>query len=173
MLEIAAGVLDAIDNAASLTVTTGGMVNLGSGVNDILAGLTLDSFIAGPGTYGALGSGATNPGLINPNAYFTGTGILTIPVQGLPGDYNEDSVVDAADYVMWRKRFPDPTGPALPNDDSTGVNTDDYNRWVERFGESNAGSGGNDTTGQVPEPTGVVLIVAALLAVGAIRRWQL
>jgi autotransporter-associated beta strand protein len=174
VLGIASGVLDAIDDAAALTVTTGGMVSLGVGINDILAGLTLDSFVAAPGTYGHSTSSATNSGLANPDTYFqAGAGILTIVAQGLPGDYNEDQVVDAADYVMWRKLSPNPTGPALPNDDSPGVNTDDYDRWVEQFGESSAGSGGNNTTGQVPEPTGAVLVVAVLLAAGATRRRQL
>jgi T5SS/PEP-CTERM-associated repeat protein len=43
----------------------------------------------------------------------------------LPGDYNHDGSVDAADYVVWRK---------------TGGSADDYNTWRAHFGQT-AGSG--------------------------------
>ena len=39
----------------------------------------------------------------------TGSGLLnvtTLPVVGVPGDYNNNGVVDAADYVLWRKGGP-------------------------------------------------------------------
>jgi fibronectin-binding autotransporter adhesin len=169
VLEIVSGVDNAIADTATLTVTTGGMVSLGSMVDDLIAGLTLDSFVATPGTYGSTSSGATNFGLADPNAYFTGTGILTIAAPaGLPGDYTDDGIVDAADYVMWRKMF-NPSGPALPNDDTPGVDSDDYDRWVENFGESNAGSGG-DSSAPVPEPASIVIVLAVLGAACAVRR---
>jgi hypothetical protein len=44
----------------------------------------------------------------------------------LPGDYNLDNVVDAADYVVWRKNLG--SGTSLPNDDTDGVGQDDYTR---------------------------------------------
>jgi hypothetical protein len=46
------------------------------------------------------------------------------------GDYNGSGVVDAADYVVWRK--------GLPSADGTGdgqVNQADYNYWRARFGD--------------------------------------
>jgi hypothetical protein len=55
---------------------------------------------------------------------------------GLPGDFNADGFVDAADYVMWRK------------DNSVGA----YADWVAHFGESLSGSGGDGNDGSVPEP---------------------
>jgi fibronectin-binding autotransporter adhesin len=174
LLSIASGVLDAIDDAATLTVMTGGMVSLGTSVNDTIASLVLDGNTFGSGTYGHSTSGATNPGLANPDTYFAaGLGILTISSQGLPGDYNEDQVVDAADFVMWRKLF-NPAGPALPNDDTPGVDNDDYDRWKTHFGETSAGSGGSNgtTSGQVPEPTSAILALLALAMVKAVRRRQ-
>ena len=44
---------------------------------------------------------------------------------GVPGDYNGDGVVDAADYVLWRK------GGPLQNqvDDPDHVNMQDYIEW--------------------------------------------
>ena len=41
-------------------------------------------------------------------------GINTDVTAGLAGDYNDDGAVDAADYVMWRKRYPDLAGPRFP-----------------------------------------------------------
>lgn len=51
-----------------------GKVNLGTGVNETVAGLDFGSLAQVPGTYGATGSGAT---FIN-DTYFTGGGILTV-----------------------------------------------------------------------------------------------
>ncbi|HEX2474690.1 MAG TPA: VCBS repeat-containing protein [Lacipirellulaceae bacterium] len=53
--------------------------------------------------------------------------------QPLPGDYNDDGVVDASDLVVWRLN----NGQAvtLPNDPSPGVvNDDDFETWRENFG---------------------------------------
>ena len=66
---------------------------------------------------------------------------------GLPGDYNENGAVDAADYVVWRDNLG--SGNALPNDDSAGVGQDDYTRWTAHFGQP-AGSGVG-TAAAVPE----------------------
>lgn len=76
---------------------------------------------------------------------------------GLPGDYNENGFVDAADYTVWR----DNVGAAtLPNRDSGAVGvvgTSDYNFWRDHFGES-AGSGSLGSAA-VPEPSSLLLVV--------------
>jgi hypothetical protein len=76
---------------------------------------------------------------------------------GVPGDFNEDDVVDAADYVMWRKLLG--TSP-LPNDDGIGGNASQahYNLWREHFGETASGSGG-----AVPEPASAMLTLTAIV----------
>jgi hypothetical protein len=63
---------------------------------------------------------------------------------GVPGDYNGNNVVDAADYVLWRN------GGPLANqvDDPSQVNAADYTEWRSRFGNF-AGSGAGSV---VPEP---------------------
>jgi hypothetical protein len=85
-----------------------------------------------------------------------GNGQILRLVQGAvvdqPGDHNSDGIVDAADYVAWRK---------LNIDGEAG-----YNDFVANFGESLSGSGG----GQVPEPTALLLGVLATGAMLAIRR---
>lgn len=58
----------------------------------------------------------------------------------LDGDYNEDGVVDAADYTMWRDNLNSTT--SLPNDDTPGVGSDDYARWAANFGSVGSVVGG-------------------------------
>jgi hypothetical protein len=71
----------------------------------------------------------------------------TVPT--LQGDYNTDGVVDAADYVVWRKT--NINGPA------------GYDTWRTNFGRT-AGSGAALAgAASVPEPASVVLILAAFL----------
>jgi len=75
-------------------------------------------------------------------------------VFGVPGDFNGDSVVNAADYVLWRDRLG--SGTALPNDNSLGTPIDDdhYALWKANFGNS-LGSGSVAAT--VPEPGSISL----------------
>lgn len=57
------------------------------------------------------------------------------PVPCPPGDYNDDNIVDAADYVVWRKFLG--TMFQLPNEAASPgvVDQDDYPVWRENFGE--------------------------------------
>jgi hypothetical protein len=73
-----------------------------------------------------------------------------------PGDYNLDQAVDVADYVMWRKA--NPTG------------TTGYAAWMEHFGESSLGSGGQSASTAAPEPSTVALMGFAILWLIAIVR---
>src|SRR3972149_6656272 len=59
----------------------------------------------------------------------------------LPGDYNSDGSVDAADYVIWRKTLGS-TSELSANGDNIGasagvVDQADYDFWAARFGNSN------------------------------------
>lgn len=68
---------------------------------------------------------------------------------GLPGDYNDDGAVDAADYVVWSKFLG--TQTPLRNETATPgeVTFDDYDVWLKNFSSSAAGTG---SAGNVPEP---------------------
>ena len=110
-------------------------------------------------------SGAVRNGVfdftISNLSYTGGTAIA-----GVPGDYNNNGTVDAADYVAWRK------GGTLANEvDTPGtVNAADYTEWRARFGNT-SGSGSGLDAGAVPEPTTAVLaLLAGLAAVGSWRR---
>jgi hypothetical protein len=77
---------------------------------------------------------------------------------GLPGDYNNNGTVDAADYVVWRNG-----GPLLNEVVTLGsVNAADYTAWRERFGNTKgSGAVGASQAGAVPEPgLGWLLLLA-------------
>jgi hypothetical protein len=87
------------------------------------------------------------------------------PPTPVPGDYNGNGVVDAADYVLWRKG-----GPLLNEVDTPGtVNDADYTEWRAHFGNP-AGLG--SSLAMVPEPAGGILAVH-LCVLGAVRRNRL
>jgi hypothetical protein len=84
----------------------------------------------------------------------------------VPGDFDRDGRVDAADYIVWRKNVGQPSG-TLPND-NTGVTIgdDQYNLWRSTFGNPAAGSGSelDANVGVVPEPSSITLLVLGLSA---------
>jgi hypothetical protein len=77
---------------------------------------------------------------------------------GVPGDYNENGVVDAADYLLWRD------GGPLANEGGVTPGTttpEDYFTWRANFGRS-AGIGGSlAASTAVPEPT--ILLLASFV----------
>lgn len=104
---------------------------------------------------------------INPQSAFFDDFSLTGPSAGVPGDYNGNHVVDAADYVLWRN------GGPLQNEVNTPgvVDNSDYTAWRARFGNtSGAGSGNLLSSGAVPEPTVVGLSLLGLAAAFGLRR---
>jgi hypothetical protein len=80
------------------------------------------------------------------------------------GDYNENGIVDAADYVLWRSTLDQPASPAGSGADgnSSGtIDAGDYGYWAERFGNSVPGAGGGGLTRAVPEPSAAWLLLLA------------
>jgi autotransporter-associated beta strand protein len=89
---------------------------------------------------------------------------LVVTPAGVPGDFNNDGKVDAADYVLWRK---DPTNPAYGYVSDP---QDGYNTWRANFGNP-PGSGSGLGDGAVPEPTaGVLVAVGVAFCSMGIRR---
>jgi MprA protease rhombosortase-interaction domain-containing protein len=77
------------------------------------------------------------------------------------GDYNGNGVVDAADYIVWRKTLnsaASPAGNGADGNQSGQIDSGDDTYWRLRFGNATSGfaSGGN-----VPEPASSVLILLA------------
>jgi hypothetical protein len=89
----------------------------------------------------------------------------TVPVEGVPGDYNGNGTVDAADYVVWRN------GGPLQNEGASIdiVNDEDYTFWRSSFGNGAPAAGSGIAVG-VPEPSTSGLVVIASLAGSLILR---
>jgi len=70
--------------------------------------------------------------------------LQTVIGPALPGDYNDDGAVNAADYVTWRRtmgaQVTEYSG-ADGSGDGT-INPADYTVWRENFGETSSGTGG-------------------------------
>ena len=96
-------------------------------------------------------------------------GIITVGGAGLPGDYNNDGKVDAADYVVWRKN--EGTTNVLPNDNGIGgvVGPGHFNLWRANFGNPMPGGGSGAA---VPEPATLGLVAMAALVGARPRRWR-
>jgi autotransporter-associated beta strand protein len=124
---------------------------------DTIRSLYFDGVAQATGIWGATGSGAAHE-----TSLITGTGFLNVvglPSGGVDGDFNDNGVVDAGDYVLWRAG-----GPLQNEVDSPGiVNAQDYLDWRARFGNSGSGSG-LGSSAAIPEPAAAVLLAFALTA---------
>ena len=93
---------------------------------------------------------------INDAGQITGQGLiggeyhayLLTPIP-IPGDFNHDGTVDAADYVVWRK---------------LGGTQNEYDVWRANFGQT-AGSG-TSSNASVPEPGSAILLILGV-AIGS------
>jgi hypothetical protein len=78
---------------------------------------------------------------------------LLITAPGLPGDFNNNGAVDAADVVIWRKTLGQVgAGLAADANGNNQVDQDDFNIWRANFGSSSASAAGAVGTTTVPEP---------------------
>ena len=84
------------------------------------------------------------------------TYVLTSPA-GVPGDYNNNGTVDAADYVVWRKN--NNTATTLPNDSTPGTSPADYTVWRSHFGQPPGSGSGAIANAAVPEPATFLLLM--------------
>lgn len=90
-------------------------------------------------------------------------------------DYNDDGIVDAADYVVWRHTLGQAVVPGTGADGSSNGTIDqaDYNIWRTYFGAT-PGSGAGLAANAVPEPASAMLImlVTLLTLAGRQRRFH-
>jgi hypothetical protein len=100
---------------------------------------------------------------------------LAPAVVGLPGDFNGDDVVDAADYVVWRNALNSNDPGALGgNGNEIGtsqgvVDKDDYLLWKSQYGAVAPAALGV-TVAAVPEPATGVALVLVVIGLGVAGR---
>jgi hypothetical protein len=80
------------------------------------------------------------------------TGVISVAA-GIPGDYNQNGVVDAADYTVWRDGLGSTYTPA------------DDDVWKQHFG-AHAGS---SAAAAVPEPTSSILLIVAVVLLASVK----
>jgi hypothetical protein len=118
----------------------------------------------------------------NFNTYFTTTNLpgqanykltslLPSPPPSLKnkGDYNNDGVVNAADYVLWRKTMGSTTNLQADGNGSLNIDAADYIHWKYNYGAPPPGSG-SDLTAAVPEPGTIMLLLVGLSTVWVFKR---
>jgi hypothetical protein len=91
--------------------------------------------------------------------------LISTALPGLDGDFNEDGIVDMADYIDFRKN--EGTNNALPNDGGLGIpiDSDHYDLWAANYGNSGSGSGNLLAPMAVPEPSSILLLVGSALGI--------
>jgi hypothetical protein len=157
-LSVWAGTATLLGSIVTANVALGGVgVPNGSGVGggiyirDIDASLSLDEFTVSHVTGNSASS--SDPNISGPFLIFANP-------NSLPGDFNLDGTVDAADYVVWRKGIE--VVPTLQN----------YNLWRAHFGQTAASwsSVGDFNSNSVPEPTASIFAACYWAAISWISR---
>jgi hypothetical protein len=129
------------DGSASDLIATKPLLGPSGGANP--AGLTIGDW------------SLTVAGYLLVDAVRVGTG----PDVSLPGDFNLDNKVDAADYVIWRRDMP---GDSLK-----------YGEWRSNFGNPiGSGSEAGLTDSPAPEPAAVLVLLVAIITPCVARRWR-
>lgn len=108
---------------------------------------------------------------------FNGT-LLELAQQFSPnysnGDYNNNGLVDAADYALWRNTLGQSVKPGMGADgDLSGmVDEGDFAIWKTNLGKAVTGAGSSTAVGAaiVPEPSAFLLMIIAVGSLAAHRR---
>ncbi len=98
--------------------------------------------------------------------------VETLVVTGLPGDYNANGIVDAADYTVWRDLLGQSNN--LPNEGASPnlIDAGDFEFWKANFGPSVDIGAGSVEVLRVPEPTSARLLVVGFVLSLTIWRQQ-
>lgn len=82
-------------------------------------------------------------------------------------DFNDDNIVDGADFLIWQRGFG--AGGGLPQGDADGngqVNAADLTIWKAQFGTSPATA----AVAAIPEPTAALMLAGAAFGIPLLRR---
>jgi len=137
---------------------------LTSGTADTIDAFYINGVAKQPGLYGAIGA----PGVpvANQTALITGTGTLNVTRYDLPGDFDNNNIVDAADLTVWRNGMAAGNATGDTNGDGYSNGTD-FLIWQRFLGATNPAVA---AVAAVPEPTSLVGAAIASIALAGFRR---
>jgi hypothetical protein len=87
----------------------------------------------------------------------------------LPGDFNDDGLVDGADYQLWRAAFGSARDLSADGNGDGVVDGADYVVWRNNFAPSNLTA--RSDAAFVPEPASI-LLVGTILALAGSRKMR-
>jgi endoglucanase len=89
----------------------------------------------------------------------------------VPGDFNRDGAVDAADYIVWRRKLDQAVNPGAGADaDRNGiVQQADFEIWRAHFGMSAGSASSTLDSFEAPEPPSFAVLTTLLAAASALR----
>lgn len=107
---------------------------------------------------------------IRPAALWVNERVDSLVVEGLPGDYNADGIVNIADYTVWRDSLGQ-VGATLAADGNGNETVDaaDYAVWRDNF-RATAIPSAPPSAIAVPESTSSLLLAFSLIGLGRIPR---
>lgn len=175
------------------TVTVAGDITLGGELNVDLSSTGVAPLVPMPGDEFEImsGTGLLNgvfsvlslPTLIDPTWSWgldysnSDVTLVVLDIMTLGGDFNGDGIVDEADLAVWQQNFGILMGATGAQGDADGdgdVDADDYFIWYSQVGGAPSAPIASITTGQfvgqVPEPSTVCLMLAAVAGGWCLRR---
>ncbi len=152
-------------NTSAFTTSLATFTNLAAGASQAFTSsfnvAAVGSFLA---TYTLTLSDENLSGATNKTMTLTLKGIAR-----LAGDFNGDDIVDAGDYIAWKRAYGQPVATAYSGADGNGdfiVNDGDYDVWRAHFGQTAAGFGaGSMSSAAIPEPASITLLAMTAMLI--------
>ncbi len=150
-----------LDDAASVWISVGAVMELNFSGTDTIGELYLDGVTQGSGTYDK----------DTPGGWFanTGSGKLVVGSGIIPGDTNDDGVVDAADFIALKKNFGTLTG-ATEAQGNFNTDVDGAVNWADLSILMDSMTPSASAPSSAPEPATLGLLALGALAVIRRRR---
>jgi hypothetical protein len=152
------------------------ILNLNASTTDVHVSINGLQLATSGTRYSTTGAGITSANVSGLGNAFTITGMpartdyLFLIPRRLAGDFNEDGIVDAGDYAIWRHMLGQSVviGSGADADGNGQIDQADFDIWRSNFGNSSPGQGSAQLDTNVPEPTAQILF--AVGALGVLRR---
>jgi hypothetical protein len=154
------------------------LLNMGTAAADVQVTIDGSSLSADGIRYSTAGAGITTTAVSGLGNSFTVSGMpgrtnyLFLIPRRLPGDFNDDGRVDAADYTVWRRSLGEnfANGSGADADGNGQINDADYSIWRANFGNSESGLGGSHSSTAIPEPGLWMLLAVAFITALSFRK---